>query len=75
MSLLWHTVSKNFFQVHIYHIDIAIIYILLALSERIMRSSFWSETKTILRKLFLEDWREFLCNCLLNNSVNNCRNS
>ena len=48
---------KELFQIHIYHIYIAIVYILLALSEGIMRSSLWSETEAVFWELLLIDWR------------------
>ena len=48
ISLLMFTVSKNFSKSISTTYTLAIIYILLALSEGVMCSSVWAKTKTIL---------------------------
>lgn len=56
---------KILFQVHVHYIFVAFCDVGLVSSARIMRASPRSETKAVVRELFLQDWAQDLAYRLL----------
>ena len=48
-------IVKELLQVHIHHIDIAVIGVLLALPQGIVCPSFWAKAETVFGELLLEN--------------------
>lgn len=66
---------KELFQVHIYRPHIAFVQVFLTFPNGVMRAASGSESVARFYKLRFIDWRQHLCDCLLDDTVYRCRYS
>ena len=66
---------EKLFNINIHNPFTAIIQTAERLSDCIMTASAWSEAATVFTEYFFLNIRDWLCSCLLDRSIQRCRDS